>query len=68
MDYCLRMVETSLSLMREKSSSLGHPVLYHVVIIDMAGLNLEISSLVPLVSFVRSFLSLYQGLYPVEWT
>ena len=44
LDYCLRMVETSLKLMREKSASLGHPVLYHVVIIDMFGLNLQVRS------------------------
>ena len=61
MDYCLRMVETSLSLMREKSSSLNHPVLYHVVIIDMCGLSLQASSLLPLVRVVRSFLRLYEG-------
>ena len=42
LDYGLRMVETSLKLMREKSISLGHPVLYHVVIIDMFGLNLQV--------------------------
>ena len=45
LDYCLRMVETSLKLMREKSASLGHPVLYHVVIIDMFGLNLQVRTI-----------------------
>ena len=42
LDYGLRMVETSLKLMREKSTSLGQPVLGHVVIIDMFGLNLQV--------------------------
>ena len=60
-DYCLKMVETSLSLMRKKSEVLDHPVLYHVVIIDMSGLSLQASSLLPLVRMVRSFLRLYEG-------
>ena len=55
------MVETSLSLMRKKSEDLDHPVLYHVVIIDMSGLSLQASSLLPLVRVVRSFLCIYEG-------
>ena len=43
MEFTLRIVETSMLLMREKTLALGSPVYQHVFIFDMEGFSLKVN-------------------------
>lgn len=44
-DFFLKMYETSLFLMREKSKIVSSPVLHHVFILDLKGYSMTVGDL-----------------------
>ena len=44
LDFTLKIVECSISLMRKKSQILGKPVTQHVFIFDLDGFSLKVNT------------------------
>ena len=44
LDFTLKIVECSMSLMRKKSQILGKPVTQHVFIFDLDGFSLKVNT------------------------
>ena len=45
LDFTLKIVECSMSLMRKKSQILGKPVTQHVFIFDLEGFSLKVKTI-----------------------
>jgi len=63
-DYTLRIVETSLALMRESSRKHGAPVYQHTFIFDMSGFTFKDATHTPTLEVVQQLITIYEGNYP----
>jgi len=64
LDFTLKIVECSMSLMRKKSQSSGKPVTQHVFIFDLDGFSLITATHGPTIEILQRLISVYEANYP----
>jgi len=63
-DYTLRILETSLTLMEESTRRTKSPVYQHTFIFDMDQFSLKDATYGPTLEVVQALISIYEGNYP----
>ena len=57
----MKVVETSLFLMRRKTAELGRPVTQHVFIFDLANFSLAAATHSATIDLLRKLIAIYEG-------
>jgi len=63
-DFTIRIVETSLDLMRQRSEATGTPVTQHVFVFDLMGFTLGAATHGPTLDILQRLMAVYEANYP----